>query len=191
MKQKRFVIHCGHFLQGILSCIAQIERFLTFLTFFKYCWEHVWIYILKLFRVFMPLEDDPLLKKRSREDFVQCLRQVRGRIGSIQEEAGEMKFVEMREKEKNVKKTTSWKFSVLCLRLGSWMESFLRPAQEFNDGLDLSGFVEKLKGVLDEVTWQILTHSLCWIAASRAKGRSQSAWRHCSRWGRIWSVWRA
>lgn len=55
----------------------------------------------------MPLEDDPLLKKRSREDFVQCLRQVRGRIGSIQEEAGEMKFVEMREKEKNVKKTTS------------------------------------------------------------------------------------
>lgn len=54
-------------------------------------------------------EDDPLLKKRSREDFVQCLRQVRGRIGSIQEE-------------------------------------------EFNDGLDLSGFVEKLKGVLDEVT---------------------------------------
>eukprot|EP00435_Cladocopium_sp_Y103_P057361 s2038_g19.t1 len=54
-------------------------------------------------------EDDPLLQKRSREDFVQCLRQVRGRIGSIQEE-------------------------------------------EFDDGLDLSGFVEKLKGMLDEVT---------------------------------------
>ena len=65
--------------------------------------------LLKLFRVFMPLEDDPLLQKRSREDFVQCLRQVRGRIGSIQEEVGEMKFVEMKEKEKNVKKNNFMK----------------------------------------------------------------------------------
>lgn len=41
MKQKRFVIHCGHFLQGILSCITQIERDLAFLNIVENMFEFI------------------------------------------------------------------------------------------------------------------------------------------------------